>query len=409
MVKAPERVRRPPRLVVGAEGWYYTVVMVLVLAGALLREINLLMLLAGLMAGPLLFNLLLAIFALRKIDVIRQLPIQVFAGDQAAITLLIANRRRWTSLWALRLDDLVTRDAGFPLKPVESRRATLLLERIRAGEEVQVTYTAHFAARGRYRFGPLVYGTAFPLGLIRRQRMDRRISELIVYPRLGRLSPRWRQWQEQRAVTGVKSDFRRGIVEGDFHGLRDWRSGDNRRWIHGRSSARRGSLVVRQFEQHRSDDIHVLVDLWQSPRPTRSQRDVVETAVSLAATVITDVCRRRGKRLRVSIGGAEYWHRSGQPSIKLLTDINEALALAAAHSESRLPDPLLRAMRRGTSAQTVMISTRAAKAALHAATDDHHDGSRLANLKWIDVTSTELGEYFELGDLDAGATLVSAS
>jgi uncharacterized protein (DUF58 family) len=382
--------------------------MLLVLAGALLREINLLMLLAGLMAGPLLFNLLLAIFALRKIEIRRQLPAQVFAGSRAAMTLTIANRRRWTTLWALRLDDLVTRDAGLPLTPVESRRASLLLERVRAGDQVQVSYSAHFAARGRYRCGPLVYGTAFPLGLIRRQSMDRRIVELIVYPRLGQLSSRWRQWQEQRAVTGVKSDFRRGIVEGDFHGLRDWRSGDNRRWIHGRSSARRGSLVVRQFEQHRSDDIHVLVDLWQPARPTEPQRQAIEIAISLAATVITDVCRRRGKRLRVSIGGGEYWHRGGQPSISLLTEINEALALAAAHSDSRLPDPLIRAMRRGTSAQTVMISTRSRSSALPGAGDDQRDGSRLTSLKWIDVASPELGDYFELDDSSSAATLSSA-
>ena len=67
MVRSPERLRRPARLSVGAEGWYYAVVMVLVLAGALLREINLLMLLAGLMAGPLLFNLLLALSRCAKL------------------------------------------------------------------------------------------------------------------------------------------------------------------------------------------------------------------------------------------------------------------------------------------------------------------------------------------------------
>jgi uncharacterized protein (DUF58 family) len=390
-------------LSVGAEGWYYAVVMVLVLAGALLREINLLMLLAGLMAGPLLFNLLLAIVALRKIEIVRTLPAEVHAGEQATITLTVTNRRRWLSAWALRFEDLVTRDAGFPLAAVESQKVAVLLERAPAGREVQVTYSGLFAARGRYRFGPLIYSTAFPLGLVRRQRMDRRISELIVYPRVGRLSPLWQEWEHQRAVTGAKSDFRRGIVEGDFHGLREWRSGDNRRWIHWRSSARRGTIVVRQFEQHRTDDVHVLVDLWRPGRPTESSREAVEVAVSLAATLVADVCRRRGKRLRVSIGGAEFWHRGGQPSVQLLNDISEALAIAAPHSNIRLPDPLARAMRRGTAAQTVAISTRSSAAALGAGTGQREQREAgLSHIKWIDVTAPDLHEYFELPEA-AGA------
>ena len=397
-------------LSIGAEGWYYAVVMVLVLAGALLREINLLLLLAGLMAGPLLLSALLALFALRKIEIVRTLPNEVRAGDEAEVSLTISNRRRRWSAWALRIDDRISH-AGITPARAESRGVSLLLQRVRPGEQQSATYLGRFALRGRYRFGPLACSSAFPLGLIRRQRKDWRTQELIVYPRLGRLGPLWRAWQEQRAATGAKSDFRRGLVEGDFHGLREWRSGDNRRWIHWRTSARRGALVVRQFEQHRSDDVHVLVDLWQPPRATAAQREAVELAVSLAATIVTDVCRRRGKRLRVSLAGSEFWHRSGQPSAALLVEASEALAVTAPHHLPHLPQPLAQRLRRSASAaQTVVISTRSA-VALRGGQDDHDPASagNSSGAKWIDVTGPDLGEYFELPDSEPFPTLSATS
>ena len=182
-----------------------------------------------------------------------------------------------------------------------------------------------------------------------------------------------------------------------LYGVREFREGDDPRRIHWRTSARRGTVVVRQFEQHRSDDIHILVDLWQATNPTDSQRQAVEVAVSLAATLVTDVCRRRGKRLRVSIAGLEYWHRGGQPTLTLLNDISDALAVAAPHSNPRLPDALARAMRRGSAAQTVMISTRSATTALNAhGAARNGPESAIGHVKWIDVTAPELIDYFEI-------------
>lgn len=94
------------------------------------------------------------------------------------------------------------------------------------------------------------------------------------------------------------------MLEADFYGLRDWRPGDSRRWIHWRTSARRGSLVVRQFEQRRSQDLALLVDLWQPTQPSEAELAHVETAVSFVATLLADACQQSGRQLMIQIAAA---------------------------------------------------------------------------------------------------------
>src|SRR6185295_12154455 len=100
----------------------------------------------------------------------------------------------------------------------------------------------------------------------------------------GRLTHEWTKVMRENAA-GSQPVRRRGLLEADFYGLRDWRAGDSRHWIHWRTSARRGALVVRQFEQRRSEDLALLVDLWQPGDANEQQMNDVETAVAFVATV----------------------------------------------------------------------------------------------------------------------------
>ena len=60
---------------------------------------------------------------------------------------------------------------------------------------------------------------------------------LVVFPRLGRLTRGWLQ-RNRQAFAGAKRREQRAGSDGDFYGIRPWRSGDSPRRIHRRSSAR---------------------------------------------------------------------------------------------------------------------------------------------------------------------------
>jgi uncharacterized protein (DUF58 family) len=74
----------------------------------------------------------------------------------------------------------------------------------------------------------------------------------------------------------------------EIHGLRDYRPGDSLRWIHWRSSARRGRLLVCEFEENPSSDLILIIEPWLPARPTDADRARLEWLISLAGTICCD-------------------------------------------------------------------------------------------------------------------------
>ena len=96
------------------EGWYYLAVLAFIIGGAVLRSINLLVVLAGMMIGPLLFNWRLVMASLMGLAVRRQLPAQVVAGDLLTVEITLENTRWWLSSWLVVVEDWVFRFSADP-------------------------------------------------------------------------------------------------------------------------------------------------------------------------------------------------------------------------------------------------------------------------------------------------------
>jgi uncharacterized protein (DUF58 family) len=340
------------------EGVYYILVVVAVLAGGTARQLNLLMLMGSILAGPLLFSFIYGRLALRRIGVTRNLPSHSRADQRLVVDVRVTNFRRWMAIWAVQVEDMVQRE-GAAQAPGERAAVSVFYPTVAAHETKQISYDGRLPQRGRYRFGPLRVSTRFPLGLIRHSRLLDQNDELIVHPRLGRLAHDWAKVVRE-SPTGSQSMSRRGLLEADFYGLRDWRPGDNRRSIHWRTSARRGSLVVRQFEQRRSQDLALLGDLWLPRDPTDEQLENVETAISFAATVIAEACRQSGRYLALEIAAHEPLSRSGAASPLFFREQMDALSFIMPHHDSQFPRSLGHAAALAPpSLPILLISTRA--------------------------------------------------
>jgi uncharacterized protein (DUF58 family) len=254
--------------------------------------------------------------------------------------------------------------------------------------------------RGRYRLGPLRVSTRFPFGLFARTVTVEESDTLMVYPRLGRLTRRW-NLQQHDALGATRRIERRQGNEGDFYGVRQWRSGDSRRWIHWRTSARVGGLAVRQFEQPRNPDVAVLLDLWPPQRPQDTDLENVELAVSFAATLVTELCHLSGSKVHLGTTAGQPELISGPASAALLREAMERLTMADAGRDDGLPELLERAagdVRAGT--EIVLVSTRP---------NDLGDAARFAclwedparrafakRIRCVDTSSEELSHYFRM-------------
>jgi uncharacterized protein (DUF58 family) len=243
--------------------------------------------------------------------------------------------------------------------------------------------------------------TRFPFGLVQARIKIHAVDSLIVCPRLGRLTRAWKQTVEAERAGSQRSQRRQGSVEGDFFGLREYRPGDSRRWIHWRTSAKVRDLTVRQFEQQRNRDVVFILDLWQAPRPTPEQSETLEIAVSFAATAVADICRGSHSRLTVAIAGVQSQQWTAPASTLFMSEVLEQMAVVKGGDGKGLSNLLadvLRTAPQGT--RLIVISTRPSEFdhVIHSKpfTDDRSIQGRLARVTWIDVSGPDLPRLFQL-------------
>ncbi len=251
-----------------------------------------------------------------------------------------------------------------PVDRVISGSATLtpriFFPRVAGGDRARVRWQGNSPRRGRYRFRDLDLGTRSPFGLVEHRVSLEMPDQIVVYPKLGQLSRRWYQLQRQATENRRGQRHDRSTQQIEYHGLRDYRSGDSPRWIHWRTSARRGTLMVKEFEQQNEQDLAILVDPWlPRARATPQQKEAVEEVLSFAATICLETCRHQGRRLGLGWIGPTAGVRQGPASVKLLHELLEQLAVIRPASEGGLaelsdvmPPSILR------ESHLVIISTR---------------------------------------------------
>jgi uncharacterized protein (DUF58 family) len=164
-------------------------------------------------------------------------------------------------------------------------------------------------------------------------------DEMLVYPKIGHLTRRWFLMQRQATENrqGQRHDSSAQQVE--YHGLRGYRSGDSPRWIHWRTSARRGELMVKEFEHQNEQDLAILIDPWlPRTKPGTERREAIEQAISFAATLCVETARHQGRRIVLGWTGAAPGVRQGPSSVKLLHELLEQLAMMRPVSEGGLAE-----------------------------------------------------------------------
>jgi uncharacterized protein (DUF58 family) len=393
------------RLSLTSAGFYYLVVLAFVAAGAMLQQINLLLLLLGLMLGILIFNALSVLTILRGAQVVRRVPESLVAGDPLVVEVELTNRGRYASLWAVSCEDDVRIEG---IRGPRSRfRPSVLFVHVPARQNRLGFYRGQLLRRGLYNLGPLRLSTRFPFGLVKYSIdiPDRR--KLLVYPQMGTLTPSWHRLTRSTFDPRTpRASQRRGPMEGEFHGLRPWRDGDSPRWVHWRSTARAGELTVRQFEQPQTQDLVLLVDLWLPPRPDRYDREAVERAVSFAATVMSELYHRGGSHCLLGLTAPRPLVLSGPVSRGLLESWLARLATARANDDGRRLATLLAtcAPQTRVGQQVVLVTTRNLEperstdakgpGSLADVPRDTPAGELLARAVCLDAGSQQLEEYF---------------
>lgn len=337
------------------EGTYYLLVMTFIVIGAMIRNFQLLMVLACMMVGPLLYNWRVVQGSLRRLKFTRKLSRSVCAGDPLLVELRVENLGRGSVYAIVACDEIEAVDGP---KVGESCDVEVFFARVRSGTPETSTYRARVEHRGRYRVGPLETSTAFPLGLIRNRLKVGETDDLIVYPRIGRLTPAWKRLVQDDRSGYAASRRTHGLHEGDFYGLREWRTGDPKQWIHWRTTAKRNQVVVRQFEKQSEQDVTIIVDAWVSSKPTAEEEASVERVVSMAASVVADLSAIGGCQMYLGCAGAKTKSLHGSISQPFVHAAMTILAEVTPAPHQSIDRCLLDALRAARTGKVVVLSSR---------------------------------------------------
>ncbi len=376
------------RISITREGWYYLFVALFISGGAVGGEVNLMLLLSGIMIAPLLLHWRILSVSLQRLELERRIPAYVHAGDPLRVHLVLHNDRRRVGSWCMVVQDQLRRNSK--RKGTGDLTSTqVMFPFTAAGKKTTASYQWILNRRGEYQFSTLRLMTRFPFGLLKGSRKMQGTQLLLVCPRTGELTSKWFQVMEADRVGGQEAYHARGNAEGDYYGLRHWQPGDSRRWIHWRTSARLGQLAVKQFEQQRDRDIALVLDLHLAPDAGLPEQAAVELAVSMAATVIQDLGRRTGIQLVVAACGESmhYWAASS-PNL-VAAEINRCLATIQGGASESFQEGITRVkeeLRPGS--QVVVLSTRCR---------DAMDAMHLpVRPLWIDCSDPGVDAYFQL-------------
>lgn len=200
-------------------------------------------------------------------------PLRVRVGEASAARVQVENTAK-TPLFPLGLE--------FPVGVSLARFVLPMLSPGVRHDELVVIPTSR---RGVIEIGPVLTQRGDPFGLVRREVVWADRQEVFVHPRTVALEP---------VGSGLLRDLE-GHPTNDvsmsdlaFHTLREYAPGDDRRYIHWRSSAKlsgaagAGEFLVRQFLDTRRSHIAVVVDVAESSYRTPEE---FELAVSVGASV----------------------------------------------------------------------------------------------------------------------------
>lgn len=265
------RVRglRPTR-----DGWWFITVVAGILVVALNTGNNQLYLLLGMLLTLVLSSCLLGEVSLRGIIPRRQTPPRVHAGQPFLMGIVLRNSKRRFPSFSIEVEDLCD-------DQVVDKRCYFL--KIPSGRTQQTSYRHSLSQRGRYVFTAFRISTKFPFALFRASRYVEHHSEVVVYPALIPLS---HLPQALSAAVGEHALSRLGR-SGNFHALREFRSGDDPRDIHWRNSARRKRLMVREYEVEAVQQVTLYIDnaLSEEERRDPKAKEHLERVISWGASL----------------------------------------------------------------------------------------------------------------------------
>lgn len=175
------------------------------------------------------------------------------------------------------------------------------------GRFVEVTYEASFFKRGPFQFSRCQMLLHSPFGLWRRKVLAGKVDDVKVYPNY---EPVVRYvllaMDNRQSVMGIKHRNQIGVSR-EFHQLREYHEGDLLSQIDWKATSRRLSLISREYQEQRNQNVILLVDAGRRMRAQDGDLSQFDHCLN-AMLLLSFISLRQGDRVGVQgFGGNDRW------------------------------------------------------------------------------------------------------
>lgn len=376
-------------------GLCYLGVVLFILGGAILREIPMLVVLAGMMLAPIFINWRLAMASLRGLRIERVAPDTIEVGKEFEVELRLSQIAKASSHWGIALEDEIEW-SGDGSKQVSVAEA--FAPRISFQRPGYASYRCKAVRRGDHLFRRLRLHTRFPFGLVEAAIQLPLTGQFVATPTLGKMLRSFDDLLGDKELDEVESKRRQlSVGEGDYYAVREWRSGDSPRWVHWRTSAKLGRPAVKQFErQTKGKDLVLIVDLWSPSEKKGGASQSFEDMLSFAATAVCEWSVATSGRFLMGVAGdqAELATSSGRNAS--VTPFLRILGSASASANPKWDEVVARCRAVAAApAALVVLSLRSQESAESQAATKLSQAFRVSPsaFHWVN-TSQELSSWF---------------
>ncbi len=220
----------------------------------------------------------------------RRLSAVLIAGDTLSEAFTLQNHSIWPVLWAEFIDHSTL--LGYAAGRV-----------VGCGGMANYRWvsTVECRRRGVYRLGPHELILGDPLGLFRLTMQDDHAELVVIYPQVVHLPVVALPYGDTSGTARRRRPLSGPLPSAS---VRDYRSTDSLRYVHWRSTAHRGALMIKELEIEPSGGVWIVLDLNRAAHQQVGEIDTLEfsvvVAASLAAELISGPERRTVGLLTVS-------------------------------------------------------------------------------------------------------------
>jgi len=270
-------------------------------------------------------------FLLAEVRLARKIPARVIEDDYLEVEVSVKNKSS-TPLFNFLLADYI----GYA--DPSQRKRMVLTPYLGPRSSLEIKYRSLCSHRGKYKIGPFSLYFFDPWGIFFLKKNYYLYSEFYVYPKIFNIQKLPPLVKGNVPWFGIETNRVSGD-EHDFFGVREYKPGDPIKRIHWFSTARKNSLIVKEFQQRAFFNATIIFDLDKDKNFGEGKNSVAEYTIRIAAS-IADYLIQRNVSLEVIAHAGEIVRLPSNKGPDHLEDILRALAVAQAESRVNLGELL---------------------------------------------------------------------